>query len=212
MARNETAQMGTGMPEGLCAWPGCKNAAEAALDAHPLCRTHFHELAGKNLKEYEARLHQGEPSETERSAITKSLSALMGQTTTVIASAKSLSAAQREQLLALSFSAMELYKQVQRRLRVPRSLPILIYGEKDGEGKQQAALVVNVSKLGACIATTGALKTGETIWIQNPPNPLRAFARIVWAKKTAVSQYLIGIEILDCEDFWELESTSPQAS
>jgi hypothetical protein len=166
----------------------------------------------KRLNELLARLHRGEPSDADRAAIAKSLSALMSATSTQLARAKLLTAAQREKLLALSFSAMELHKQVQRKRRLPRRLPLLIYGEPTGEGKQQTAIMVNVSKLGACMATTGALKTGETIWVQRPQNPQRAFARIVWAKQTAVSQYLIGIEILDCEDFWELETSSPTPS
>ena len=204
--------MGAVMPEGLCAGPGCKAAAEAALDSRLWCRTHFHEVAAKRLKEHEARLHRGEPTQTERSAITKFLSELMSQATKLIASAKSLSAAQREQILAVSFSAMELFKQLQREPRAPRNPPIPVYLEDDAGGKPELANALNVSKLGACIATNRASKAGEAIWIQKPQSPLRAFARIVWVKRSTASHYLLGIEILDCENFWESEDTPPGTS
>jgi len=199
------------MVEGLCAWPGCESAAEATLDGRLWCRTHFLDTAAKRFKEYDARLHQGEPTQAERDAITKFLLELMRQAPTLIASAKSLTAAQRERILAVSFSATELYKQAQREPREPRNLPILIYREEEAEGRREPALALNVSKLGACIATTGASKAGETIWLQWPQNTQRAFARIVWSKRIAASQYLIGIEILDCENFWETGDTTPDA-
>ncbi len=197
------------MPEGLCASPGCKDPAESALDARVWCRTHFHQVAAKRLKDYDARLHQGEPAPTERIAIAKFLSDLMSQATKLIAGAQALTATQREQILAVSFSAMELYKQLQREPRSSRNPPIPVYLEDEACGKQELANALNVSKLGACIATARASKEGETIWIQKQESPLKAYARIVWVKKSAASQYLIGIEILDCENFWELEDAMP---
>jgi len=194
------------MPEGLCAWPGCKAAAETLLDARLWCRTHFPDVAAKRLKEYDARLHKGEPPQAERTAITTFLSELMSQATKLIAGAKSLTATQREQILAVSFSAMELYKQLQRQPRVQRDPPIPVYLEEDAGGKQELANALNVSKLGACIATARASKEGETVWIQKPQSKLRAYARIVWVRKNAPSQYLIGVEILDCENFWESDN------
>ena len=92
------------------------------------------------------------------------------------------------------------------------SYSFLIFREEEAGGKQEPAIALNVSKLGACIATTRVSKAGETIWVQWPHNTQRAFARVVWAKRLAASQYLIGIEILDCENFWELEGTTPAAS
>jgi len=200
--------MEAGMPEGLCAWPGCKAAAEDSLDARLWCRTHFPDVAAKRLKEYDARLHKGEPPQAERTAIATFLSELMSQATKLIAGAKSLTATQREQILAVSFSAMELYKQLQREPRAPRNPPIPVYLEDDAGGKPELANALNVSKLGACIATARASKEGETVWIQKPQSKLRAYARIVWVRKNAPSQYLIGIEILDCENFWDSDDAT----
>ncbi len=200
------------MPEGLCSSPGCKGPAEAALDARLWCRIHFQEVAAKRLKEYDVRLHKGEPAPAERIAMAKFLSELMSQATKLIAVAKSLTATQREQILAVSFSAMEFYKQLQRQPRAPRNPPIPVYLENEAGGKQELANALNVSRQGACIATTRASKEGETIWIQKPQSQLKAYARIVWVKKGAASQYLIGIEILDCENFWDSEDATPSAS
>ncbi len=189
------------MHEGKCAWPDCERFAEAALDARSWCRTHLCELAAKRLKEYDAGLRKGEPSQAERAAILKFLSELMSQAAKLLASAKSLTAAQREQILAISFSATELHKQLQRERRAPRHPPIPVYLQENEGATRELANALNISRLGACIATNRASKAGETIWLQRPQSTLKAYAQSVWVKKSAASQFLIGTAILDCENF-----------
>ena len=87
-----------------------------------------------------------------------------------VASAKFLGPGQRDQFLELSLSAAELYKRVQRNPRVARNIPILIDRETDSAGNQELANTVNVSKRGACLATSGLWGTGEKIWIAKPGN------------------------------------------
>ncbi|HYL13976.1 MAG TPA: PilZ domain-containing protein [Terriglobales bacterium] len=87
-------------------------------------------------------------------------------------------------------------------------MPILIYRETGSAGSQELTNTVDVSKRGACIATTRLWETGEKIWIEKPGNRVRTLARVAWVKKTELSQFLIGLEILDCEDFWKLELTA----
>jgi hypothetical protein len=48
----------------------------------------------------------------------------------------------------------------------------------------------------------------EEIWIEKPENRMRARARVAWVKKNATLQFVVGLEILDCGDFWELEKLS----
>jgi len=40
---------------------------------------------------------------------------------------------------------------------------------------------------------------------------LKALARIAWSKKLGFSQFLVGLDILDAEDFWKLGSTSSKS-
>jgi hypothetical protein len=48
--------------------------------------------------------------------------------------------------------------------------------------------------------------------MEKPVNHLRALARVAWVKKSELSQYVMGLEILDCEDFWRLEPASSKKS
>jgi hypothetical protein len=196
-----------------CGSSGCSSGGEATLDGRPLCRNHFYDLAAKRLKEHRGRLKQSEPAGATRIAILKFLSEVVNQTTAMVATAKFLSPSQREQFLELSFSAIELHKQVQRNPRIRRNMPVLVFREMDSTGSQELTNTVNVSKKkGACIATSGIWETGEKVWIEKPGNQQRALARVAWVKKSEPSQVLMGLEILDCEDFWGLESASAKKS
>lgn len=75
----------------------------------------------------------------------------------------------------------------------------------DSAESRELTDTVDVSKRGACVATRRMWKEGEKIWIENPENHLRTLARIAWIKETQMSHFLMGLEILDCEDFWALQ-------
>jgi PilZ domain len=137
------------------------------------------------------------------------LSDLIDQATVLVATAKFLASSQRDQFLALSQSAANLYKRVQRNRRILRNMPIPLYRETDSSDssvEQELTNTVNVSKRGACIATKRAWTAGEKIWIRKPQGPLRALAQVTWLKETGPSQFLMGLQILDSEDFWGSES------
>jgi hypothetical protein len=155
-------------------------------------------------------VQQVEPAGADRSAILKFLSEAISQTTTLVSVAKFLAPSQRDQFLELSLSAVELYKRVQRNPRILRNMPILIYREADPVGRRELTNTVNVSKRGACIETSGVWQTGEKIWMEKTGNQLRTLVRVAWVKKNEPSNFLIGLEILDHEDFWGLELASPR--
>jgi len=198
------------MGEVTCGWPACSSKPEATLDGRGFCRIHFYDKAAKSLDEYRARLQQIEPAGTDRTAILKFLSELISKTTTLVAGAELLNPQQQDQFLTLSKSAAELYKRVLRHARIRRNMPILVYRETDSTGKQELTNTVDISKQGGCVATSGMWKTGEKIWIEKPGNQLRTLARVAWVKKVELSQFLMGFNILDCEDFWGLELALPK--
>jgi hypothetical protein len=200
--------LGSDVRKHTCGWSGCSSAAEATLETRTLCRNHFYEVAEKRLEEYRRRLQLSSHLEKDRVAVSRFLTELISQTTTLVATAKFLAPLLRDQLYELSLAAAELFKRVQRNPRIVRNMPILIYRETDSSTQQELTNTVDVGRQGVCIATGRHWEMGEKIWIQKPGNQLRAQARIAWVKTNAPSQTLIGLEILDCRDFWGLESAS----
>jgi hypothetical protein len=197
------------MNESTCGWAGCSKGAEAELDARPLCRSHFFEIAAKWVEKHRESLQRTEPTGEHRLAVLKFLSELISQTTNLATRAKFLSPSQRDQFNELSTAALGLYKRVQRDPRVPLNMPILLHRDTSLEESQELTYTVDVSKKGASIATIRSCGVGEKIWIQKPTNPLRSLARVAWVKKTGPAQFLIGLDILDHENFWGANILSP---
>lgn len=198
------------MREGTCGWFGCSNKPEATLDGSQLCRNHFHDAAAKRIEEFSVRLRRIAPGTEDHTATLKFLSELINQTTTLVASTKFLDPGQRDQFLKLSLSAAQLYKRVQRNARLRRNMPILVYRESDTKGMRELTNTVDVSKRGACIVTSWMWEIGEKVWIEKPGNKVRILAQVAWLKKGELTQFLMGLNILDCEDFWGLDSPSPK--
>ncbi len=191
----------------VCGSLGCSNFAEATLDELSLCWNHFYDRAMKRIEEYRGRLQTLEAAGGGLE-VPEFLSQIIAQTTMLVTNAKFLGPGQRDQFLDLSLAAMQLFKRAQRAPRLARNMPVLLGREADSVGAPELTNTVDVSKRGACVATVGSWVIGDKAWIQKPVADLKALARIAWSKKMGLSQFLVGLDILDAEDFWKLESTS----
>lgn len=192
----------------VCESLTCGNVAEATLDGLSLCRNHFHDRAMKRIEEYRGRLQKIEAAGGGRNEVPEFLSEIIAQTTTLVTNAKLLGPGQRDRFLDLSLAAMQLFKRAQRAPRLARNMPVLLGREADSGGTPELTNTVDVSRRGASVATVGTWAIGDKAWIQKPVSELKALVRIAWSKKTGFSEFLVGLDILDAEDFWKLESTT----
>src|SRR5882724_2006633 len=120
----ESARQST---DSKCVWAGCGSTAEATLSRRPLCRLHFYEIASQRLAECSGRFAETLVNEGERAAALTLLSEIITQTTNLAASAKYLSALQRDQFLELSMSAMDVSKRIQRYPRTEAQILVALY-------------------------------------------------------------------------------------
>ncbi len=192
------------IPDSLCAWAGCNNRAEASLEGRYLCRKHFSHLAAQRLEGHRIRLSASEPTGRDRTKILNLVSEIVSEATVLVANGRFPDQHERDKLLNLTKSATEFYKRVQRSPRVSRNMPILVYREREPGEAAELTNTINVSKQGLSIATNRTWKSGEKVWVQRPGDQRRALAKVVWVAKSELYQFLVGLEILDCEDFWGL--------
>ena len=177
----------------------------------PIVPKHFYDIASRRLADYHERFAGADPVGRDRVAASAFLSELIGQAGTLVTGAKQLTDKERDNFLALSTDAVEMYKRVQRNPRIPLRVPIRVYREPV---KRQFELTstVNVSKVGACITVREPVAVGTRLWLQKTENATTASGCVSWAKESAASQFLIGFEILDHEDFWDLKQQSSAES
>ena len=209
-ARQEGLGAEVGTKESRCGWSACSNSAEARLEGRQLCRDHFYELAKRRVEEHRERMQKAAPEGKERIAVSQLLTDLISQATTLVATAKLLSPWQRDQFFELSLSAAELYKRVQRNLRVARNVPVLLHAEANSHRDPELTNTVDVSKRGACVETRRSWEVGTKLRLETLGNHRQALGKVAWVRKNGLSEFLMGIELLDGEDFWGLEPTPPE--
>jgi hypothetical protein len=186
-----------------CGWAACGNAADASLSSRPLCRLHFYEIGSRRLAECREHLLETLTAENDNVATLTFLSELITQTTSLVATARFLSALQRDQFLELSMLALDVSRRIQRHPRKPIEVLVVLYRSNDPTRRCESTRTINISKRGACVETRIPWEVSETLWIENAKSKQRALARVTWVKTGAASG-TIGIEILDWEDFWNL--------
>lgn len=184
-------------------------APEASLRGRSVCREHFYQLAVKDLQEYQRDLAvlPGEKQLT----IPGFLSEVISQTTLLVSRAKFLSDTQRDQFLQLSFSAIELYKRVRRSPRIPRITQVELFRDNQAGQPPEITKTIDVSRKGACVLTTNSWTTGDKFRITSLPERKSARARVAWFSNVGFSPARLGLEILDLDDFWELDKHAPNA-
>lgn len=199
--------------EKQCDWAGCGNPADAVLSNRPLCRHHFYEIASVRLSDFGEKVKIILASENDRKDHSLAfLSELITQTTSLVSSAKFLSEAQRDQFLELSLSATEIYKRIQRQPRKKATIPVTLFRSSDPTRVCESTKTLNISKHGACLETTVSWETGESLWLHYTDLHRKALVQIKWITKPAAAIGVMGVEILDWEDFWEIERPLPQGA
>jgi len=104
-----------------CGWAGCPSNGEVGLDERQWCRGHFFRVASKRLEGCRAIVGDlAENRQQELGAAAKFLTELIGQSTSLAASAQFLAPAEREQLLEISLAAADCWKKLQDRGRSQR--------------------------------------------------------------------------------------------
>lgn len=131
------------------------------------------------------------------------LSEMVSQIPTVVASKRLLSPELLDKFMALSETAVRLYKQARRPPRFDRSVSCQIRTTVLSSETPLRVSTLNVSQRGASVETTHPFQTQQVVTLQREDTGKRVSAKVVWVKKAGAG-FTVGLEILDHDDFWGL--------
>jgi len=198
----------TAFPGGApsCGWTGCGRASHACISGRFLCLEHFFEFSYRRMNSIRAILDTSDPNRALMSEAQTFLSDVVSQTTRLATEIKRLDPALRDHLLALSTSAADLYNRVRRAPRLPRRIPCLLRTGILSPEIAERCSTLNISQRGACLELDSTRRPASEVLIERVDTKISARARVAWFKDTPSSpgKCLVGIEILDNDDFWGL--------
>ena len=185
-----------------CNWAGCDRAARSRVVERDLCLEHFLDYSQRRLETIQRSLAGSDEERHLPPEVQSFLSEVISQTTILAMETRLLAAHQRDNLIKLSTTAAEIYKRIQRTPRLVRRVCCLVSTGTVPTEIPEKCYTVNVSKHGACIELRQSLKQGQTITVEKANSRKCARGKVAWIKQTMLKRYLVGIEILDDEDFW----------
>jgi PilZ domain len=120
-------------------------------------------------------------------------------------SATDLDDLDRERLINLIFHAAELGGHLRRSPRTVTSIAIQVRSEKPGQRWEEKTETRLISRYGALVKTRRSLEIDENLRVERLDNGRKAVARVAWHVRKKRRQAEIGIEFLNCDNFWELD-------
>ena len=165
----------------LCAVPSCGHAGCVSFQGCDLCRAHFISSCYRRLEAYSQQF-----GDNER------LKSIPGET--FIGTA---------QLLDILFTAGNLLKNLRRSIRKYVSIPLRLLYEVTGHNWTEESSTLEVSLHGASIECRIPIAKGEVMTVERVDNHKRAQAKVRWHRRKADGSQMLGVELLDCSDFWE---------
>ncbi len=184
-----------------CSVPGCGQPATTTLEKRTLCPTHFISICYERMEGYSARLKE-QPFPEE---IRTFLDECTPQIADLAKNAGNLSDLERARLLEILLSAYNLSRQLRRSPRKKVIIPVRLCGEKSGQKWEEKTETRMLSRYGALVDCQHPVEVGETLLVERLDNARHVRTRVTWQRRKWAGRLEIGLEFLDCDNFWELD-------
>jgi hypothetical protein len=185
-----------------CSWAGCSHPPNTSFEGRPFCIAHFLEMAPRRLESIETTLNNQPGARHLSSSIQSVLSQMISEMSALAAGTRQLHPELREKLISLSETAAKLYKRARRPPRFGRSVACRIRISVISTDAPESCSTVDVSQRGASVTTVRPPQVKQLITLEREDTGRRARAKVVWIKQKTATVFMVGLEILDQEDFW----------
>ncbi len=187
-----------------CSWTGCERTSTAKVSERALCLEHFLEVSRRRVESIKGTFDTGTEERNLSPEVQTFLTEVISQTTLLAMETRLMAPRQRDDLIELSTTAAEIYKRIQRAPRIARRVCCLVSTGLVSKEIPEKCYTINVSRRGACIEIRQALRMGQPITLERVDTRRTALAKVAWTKPTVLDRLMVGVEILDEEDFWGL--------
>ena len=188
-----------------CGIPGCEKPAAASLDARPLCPEHFISTCHTQLEAYTELQKERRLGEISVDSLRQFIRDCVRGADSVEQDARHLDNLERARLLDIILSAADLGRYLRRSPRKVACIPIQVRSKKPRELWQEDTETRVISRYGALAQCEHSLEIDETLRVIRIDSGRAADARVAWCQRKSEGQRDIGIEFLDCDNFWGLD-------
>jgi len=190
---------------GQCSIEGCSQAVSATLEGEVLCRGHFISACYEQLERYDEMQKAHRLSVAEAESVRRFINQSSRQADEIEHNTKEIDNLDRARLLHIILWANELGRHLRRSPRKVASIPVRLCCDKLGSAWEEETQTLLLSRHGASVRCGHPAKTGEPVQLVRLDTGQEVQARVAWLRSGENDVMRIGVEFVDCENFWGLD-------
>lgn len=188
-----------------CSASGCEREGISSIESSAFCRGHFIDVCYTRLERYEELRKAQKLGVADAESMRRFINECSRQADEIEQNAKDLDNLERAKLVDIILSASELGRHLRRSPRKAAAIPVHLCCDRLGGAWEEDSKTVLLSRYGASVQCSHPAKPGECIQIERFDTGQKAHARVAWQRPGERDTVRIGLEFVDCENFWGLD-------
>ena len=189
----------------MCETEGCDRTAEALIESQALCRGHFISHCYAQLERFDELQKAHRLTLSDAEAVRRFINQSSRQADEIEHTKKDLENLDRARLLHIILWANEVGSHLRRSPRKVASIPVRLCSDKLGNAWEEETQTVLLSQHGASIRCGHTAKPGEPIQLVRLDTGQAVRALVAWQRPADSDGVRIGVEFVDCDNFWGLD-------
>lgn len=188
-----------------CGVTSCDQAAGAELEGEALCRGHFISVCYAQLERYDEMQKAHRLNVSDAESVRRFINQCSRQADEIEHTANDLDNLDRARLLHIILWANELGRHLRRSPRKVASIPVRLRCDKLGSAWEEETQTLLLSLDGAALRCGHTAKPGEPVQLVRLDTGQEVQARVAWQRPAESDGIRIGVEFVDCDNFWGLD-------
>jgi hypothetical protein len=188
-----------------CSVAGCGQAVAATLEGEAICGSHFISACYARLEKYDTLRKEHRLGAADAESARRFINQCSRQADEIEHGTKYLDNLDRARLLHLILWANELGRHLRRSPRKAASVSVRLRCDKLGNAWEEETQTLLLSRYGASLRCRHSAKPGEAVQLVRLDTGQAVHARVAWQRLEEREGARIGIEFVDCENFWGLD-------
>ncbi len=190
-------------PDQPCTVAACGKPGAASLGKRSFCTEHFISACYGRIDEFNHRLGERPFRDTNAEAVRHFVAECTREAADLAHHKEYLDNLERARLLDIVLQASDLVEHLRRSPRIPDSRLIRLRSDGPEHPWEENTRTVTISRYGAAVLCHHPVEIDQKLLATRSETGREARARVVFRQPRNDGGTEIGIEFLECDDFWD---------